>query len=74
MTLVIIIDFEFDKMQMPNGHWKYNDRTKSYIIQDWKDKDSNNWKLMEIFPVKEGNKIIFRFSESVFELVVNKEY
>ncbi len=69
-----VFDFELEKMQIQNGHWKYNDFTKSVIIQDWKDKDTNNWKLMEIFPKREGDKIIFQFPELFIELVMNKEY
>jgi len=69
-----VFNFELEKMQIQNGHWKYNDRTKSYIIQDWKDKDTNNWKLMEIYPIREGNKIIFRFPELFVELIMNKDY
>ena len=69
-----VFNFELEKMQIQNGHWKYNDRTKSYIIQDWKDKDTNNWKLMEIYPIREGDKIIFRFPELFVELIMNKDY
>jgi len=69
-----IFDFELDKMRIQNGHWKFNDQNKSYIIQDWKDKDTNNWKLMEIVPKKEGDKIIFQLHSIYIDLVMNKDY
>ena len=67
-------DFELDKMRIQNGHWKYNDITKSFIIQDWKDKDTNDWKLLEIFTKREGDKIIFQIHDLFIELTMNKEY
>ena len=69
-----VFDFELDKMRIQNGHWKFNDQNKSYIIQDWKDKDTNNWKLMEIVPKKEGDKIIFQLHSIYIDLVMNKDY
>jgi len=69
-----VFDFELDKMRIQNGHWKYNDQKKSFIIQDWKDKDTNNWKLMEIVPKKEGTKIIFQLHDIYVDLVMNKDY
>ena len=69
-----VFDFELDKMRIQNGHWKYNDQNKSFIIQDWKDKDTNNWKLMEIVPKKEGTNIIFQLHEIYIDLVMNKDY
>jgi len=69
-----VFDFELDKMRIQNGHWKYNNQNKSFIIQDWKDKDTNNWKLMEIVPKKEGTKIIFQLHDIYIDLVMNKDY
>ena len=67
-------DFELNKMRIQNGHWKYNDSTKSFIIQDWKDKDTNDWKLLEIFTKREGDKITFQIHDLFIELTMNKEY
>jgi hypothetical protein len=69
-----VFDFELEKMQIQNGHWKYNDYTKSFIIQNWKDKDTNDFNLMEIVPKKEGDKITFQLHDIFIELVMNKEY
>ncbi|MDP4238537.1 MAG: hypothetical protein Q8904_03580 [Bacteroidota bacterium] len=69
-----VFDFELEKMKIQNGHWKYNDYKKSFIIQDWKDKDTTNWKLMEIFPKRSGNQVIFQLPELFIELIMNKEY
>ena len=67
-------EFELEKMRIQNGHWKYNDFTKSFIIQSWDNKDTNDWKLMEIFTRREGNKIIFQIRELFVDLVMNKEF
>ena len=69
-----VFDFELDKMRIPNGHWKFNDRNKSFIIQEWKDRDTNNWKLMEIVPKKEGVEIIFQLHDIYVDLIMNKDY
>jgi hypothetical protein len=69
-----VFDFEIEKMRIQTGSWKYNDDSKSFIIQDWKDRETNNWKLMEINIRKEDNKIIFELHDVFVELVMNKEY
>jgi len=69
-----VFDFELEKMRIQNGHWKYNVQNNSLIIQDWKDRDTNNWKLMEIVPKKEGDKIIFQLHDIYVDLVMNKDY
>lgn len=55
-------DFESEDWQITNGHWKYNDSTKSFIIQEWKDKDTDERKLMEVFAKREKDDIIFMIS------------
>jgi hypothetical protein len=69
-----VFDFEIEKMKIQTGCWKYNDYSKSFIIQDWKDRETNNWKLMEINTRKDGDKIIFELHDVFVELVMNKEY
>jgi len=69
-----VFDFEIEKMRIQTGFWKYNDYSKSFIIQDWKDRETNNWKLMEIKTRKEGNNVIFELHDVFVELVMNKEY
>ena len=69
-----VFDFEIEKMRIQTGSWKYNHDSKSFIIQDWKDRETNNWKLMEINTRKEDNKIIFELHDVFVELVMNKEY
>jgi len=69
-----VFDFEIEKMKIPNGYWKYNELNKSFIIQDMKDKDSNDWKLMEIYTKKEDHKIIFQLRDIFVELLVKKEF
>ncbi|HEY3388758.1 MAG TPA: hypothetical protein VGK38_04245 [Prolixibacteraceae bacterium] len=66
-------DFELEDMKIKDGHWKYNDLTNSYIIQDWKDKDTAKSVLMEIFTKKENNRILFWLAESFFTLEMGKE-
>ena len=67
------LDFSFDEMKIKNGHWKFNPDTNSIIIQEWKDKDTNKWKLMEIIVKKESDKIIFQLLESFLVLEMKKE-
>jgi len=69
-----IFDFELEKMKIANGYWKYNDWNKSFVIQDQKDKDTNDWKLMEIFTKREGDKIVFQLHDIFVELVMNKDF
>ena len=65
-------DFELEEMRIKDGHWKYNELTKSFIIQDWKDKDTDESVLMEIFTKKVDNKILFLLTESFFTLEMKK--
>ncbi len=69
-----IFDFELEKMKISNGYWKYNDWNKSFVIQDQKDKDTNNWKLMEIYTLRNGHKIVFQLHDIFVELVMNKDF
>ena len=69
-----VFDFEIEKMRIQTGSWKYDDYSKSFIIQDWKDRETNNWKLMEINTRKTDNKVIFELHDVFVELVMNKEY
>ncbi|NQX81207.1 MAG: hypothetical protein HRT66_04320 [Flavobacteriaceae bacterium] len=66
-------DFKFEEMRIKNGHWKYNDLTKSFIIQEWKDKETEKSKLMEMTAKKDGDKVIFLLSETFFTLEMRKE-
>ena len=65
-------DFPFKEMQVKNGHWKYSSVTPSYIIQQWKDKDTDAEKLMEIIVKKENGKTLFLIPETFFELEMKK--
>ncbi|MDG1476726.1 MAG: hypothetical protein P8Q14_06245 [Vicingaceae bacterium] len=66
-------DFKFEDMRIKDAHWKYNDLTKSFIVQEWKDKETDKQKLMIISTKKEVNKIIFFLAESFFTLEMRKE-
>lgn len=65
-------DFDLEEMRIKDAHWKYNELTNSFIIQDWKDKDTDESILMEIFTKKEDNNILFLLTESFFTLEVKK--
>lgn len=75
--------FKFDKnfsfkidiadMQIKKAYWNYNKLTNSFLVQDWKDKNSKDLLLMEISAKKVGDKMIFLLSESFLELEVRKE-
>lgn len=66
-------NLEIDDLKITKAHWKYEEATKSYLIQEWKDKNLKKPLLMEITTKKIGDKIIFMISESFFELEVRKE-
>ena len=70
---VFSFDFEFEDMRIRNGHWKYNDLTKSFIVQEWKDKGTDDRILIEIFTKKEDDKILFLLAESFFSMEMRKE-
>ena len=64
-------DFEIEDMSIRNGYWKLNNSSKTYIIQDQKDKTAI---LMEIDAKKVNGKILFKLSETLIVLEVEKEY
>jgi hypothetical protein len=66
-------DFDFKEMEIKKGHWKINKITKTFIIQEWKDKNTNKSQLMEIAAKKVGDKIIFSLSETFVELEMVKQ-
>jgi hypothetical protein len=66
-------DIDYQKMKIHDAHWKYDDKTKEYIIQDWKDKDTDKAVLMKLSTKKEGDKILFLISESPVLLEVKKD-
>jgi hypothetical protein len=66
-------DIEFNDIKIKNKYWKLDKLTQSFIVQDWKDKDTNKSKLMEIATRKDGNKILFMISETFLELEMLKE-
>jgi hypothetical protein len=66
-------DIEFNEIKLKNKHWKLDKLTQSFIIQNWKDKDTNKSKLMETATRKDGNKILFMISETFPELEMLKE-
>lgn len=78
-TLVFMPDknFSFDidikEIEVKNGHWKYDPKSKTYIIQEWKDKDRERSVLMEIKVDQISGKIFFLIPETPFILEVQKE-
>lgn len=66
-------DFDIPEMRIKNAYWKYGRSTRTYLIQDWKNKNTKKSLLMEITVKKEGDKVIFLVSESFFELEMRKE-
>ncbi|TCC93948.1 hypothetical protein EZ428_04020 [Pedobacter frigiditerrae] len=68
--------FSFDcddaDMRIKNGHWKYNPKTKSIIIQEWRDRNMGKPILMEMFIKRDGNKFTFLLSETPLVLLVEK--
>lgn len=68
--------FSFDcddaDMRIKNAHWKYNPKTKSVIIQEWRDRNMAKPILMEIFIKRDDNKFTFLISETPIVLLVEK--
>ncbi|ALO16971.1 hypothetical protein L21SP5_03358 [Salinivirga cyanobacteriivorans] len=65
--------FEFKDMEIQNGHWKYDELSNSFIIQEWKNKETDKGKLMAIKGKREGEKILFFLDESNLVLEMEKE-
>ena len=66
-------DIAFEDMEIKKGHWKINKSTKAFVIQEWKDKDTNKSLLMEITAKREGDKIFFLLSETFIALEMFRE-
>ena len=62
---------ELDEM-MKNVHWKLNSNKTEIIIQEWKDKDTDNYQLMGIQISKRNGEIYFVMTESPFILEMKK--
>ncbi|MEO8148630.1 MAG: DUF5004 domain-containing protein [Bacteroidia bacterium] len=60
-------------MKIKNGHWKVESGKCTYIIQDWKDRNTNNSVLMEIDVKRENGKIYFKLSETPLMFEVKKD-
>jgi len=68
----ISFDFEIEGMQISKGHWKFNPSNNTLVIQEWKDRNTNDFILMEISIRKEGEKILFSVAETFLELEMKK--
>lgn len=66
------IDFIEIGEMMNNVHWKFNSGKSEIIIQDWKNKDTDNYHLMDIIVSKRNGKTFFIMTESPFILEVTK--
>ena len=66
-------DFALKVMQIKKAHWKFSNNSKSYLIQNWKDRLSNESILMEVMVQERDDKIYFLVSETPFILQVEKE-
>jgi hypothetical protein len=62
---------ELDEM-MKNVHWKLNSNKTEIIIQEWKDKETDNYQLMGIQISKRNGEIYFVMTESPFILEMKK--
>lgn len=66
-------NFDFNDMAIKNGHWKFDKKKEKIIIQEWKDRNTNKFLLMEINLVFEESKIYFALTETPFLLEMIKE-
>ncbi len=65
-------DPELEKMEIYGAHWKLEPSSGIVIIEEWKEKDSDKFDLMEIKIKREGDKILFFISDTYFKLEVQK--
>lgn len=66
------IDFPEIGQKMRNVHWKINPKKASVVIQEWVDRKTDQFKLMELFVLNKNGKTYFGLSESPFLLEVEK--
>lgn len=64
-------EFSFQEMAIPNGYWKYNNRSGTITIQDWNEKD-NGPLLMGLQVMENGGKVYFIVEKLPFTLEVEK--
>lgn len=62
---------EIDEM-MKNVHWKLITNKTEIVIQEWKDKDTDEYQLMGIQISEKNGKIYFVMTESPFVLEMKK--
>ena len=65
-------DIAVEELRIKQAHWKYSQKTNSFIIQDKKYMNTDKWILMEIAAKKEEDKIQFLLTELPFVLDVEK--
>jgi len=64
---------DVEELQIKKAHWKLRSQTNTVLIQEWKDKSTDDSVLMEIKIKKEKGKILFQIAESPFILEMKKE-
>ncbi len=65
-------DAEFLDMGIKNGHWKYDEKTKSYIIQEWEDRNADKNAYMGIWAKRDNDRTLLLFDETGLEMQVIK--
>ncbi len=63
---------DFLEMGMKNGHWKFNENNKSYIIQEWEDRNTDAKVYMEIWVKNENERVFFIFDETGLVMEVKR--
>jgi hypothetical protein len=66
-------NFEIKDMAFKNVHWKFDKKKEKLIIQEWKDRKSDKFLLIEIIIIEEEGSIFFALTETPFLLEVAKE-
>jgi hypothetical protein len=68
--------FSFDAMDsdwdIKNAHWKYNPKTNTVVVQEWKDRNVAKPILMEILVKPDGSKLVFLLDEAPLALQVQR--
>jgi hypothetical protein len=69
--------FSFDTgifdLEINEGHWKHNNETGSFLIQEWEDRKTDKKIIMEIMLRNEDGKTMLLFSDADMMMEVVKQ-
>ncbi len=66
------IDFPLIGKKIKNVHWKFNVKNSKVTVQEWVDRNTNNYILIDIIISVKNGQTLFELLESPFTLQVEK--